>query len=261
MASEPHDDPVDTPRPFRPALVTLTDGLRDHVRELEDGFDDPDRVVTWVQEVTVRTLGNLDDVVYTDLARQFRGNQGVLLATLLVPSQRAPEFRDLEHDLVDRQREKFVAEMLMPAYQQAFRELRTDVTEYVDEADEGDAHDPSSQSYIAMRPALNELEGWQQRALTRLLDGFDERGDILDWGHDVTLATHGELEREWVTRAYRERSTADVLTGDDSAAASARRLFAMHHLLPRFRDGVRVLVGRAGESASAETETTEVEFA
>ena len=34
-----------------------------------------------------------------------------------------------------------------------------------------------------MRPELSELEGWQERALDSLLDGFDERGgDIRVWG-------------------------------------------------------------------------------
>lgn len=242
---------TDTPRPFRPALVTLTDGIRERVEELEAGFDHPDRVLEWTQEMTVRTLGNLDELVYRDLARQFRGDQDVFLACLLRPAMRAERYQRLEDHVVRNVREKFVAEFVMPAYQQAFRELRTDATEYVDDAGDGDAHDPHRQSFIAMRPALTELEEWQQRALGRLLDGFSERGDILDWGPDVVLATHGELDREWVTRTYRERSTARMLTSTESADAAARRLFAAHHLLPRFRDGVRVLVSRAGEMADA----------
>jgi len=249
------------PRPFRPALVTLTDGVRERVAALEAGFADSAAVLRWTQEMTIRTLGNLDDLVYADLARQFRGEQGVFLAALLVPAARADRYRDLDESVVERVRERFVAEYVLPAHHQAFRELRTDATEYIDEADGGDAHDPRRQSYIAMRPALTELEEWQQRALETLLDGFAERGDILDWAHDVVLATHGELAESFATRAYRERSTARILTGDDPASASARETFAAHHLLPAFRDGVRVLVGRSGELADEDRVDTEAEFA
>lgn len=246
MSEAEHED---RPRAYRPALVSLTEDVRGHARELERGLESERRAVEWVQESTILTLGNMDDLVYQDLARQFRGGQGVLLAAFVVPSQRDPEYHDLPAEAAADLRERFVGQFLLPAYQQAFRELRTDVNEYVDEAGEGDAHDPQRQTHVAMRPALTELGDWQERAVTRLLDGFGARGDILDWAPDVVLATHGQLDRDWVRRVHSERSTVATLCGDDEAAAAARRLFAVYHLLPRFRDGVRVLYGRAGELA------------
>lgn len=260
--SEHHPDAVgDRPEPFRPALVTLSDDVRDRVDELRSGLSSEDRVLSWVQELTIRTLGNLDAVVYRDLARQFRGPQGVLLASLVRPHARRGRMEGLGDDTAQAVRERFLAHYVFPAHQQAFRELRTDATEYVDAGDDGDAHEPHRQTFIAMRPALSELEQWQERSLSRLLDGFDERGDILDWSPDLVLATHGELSKDWVTRVYSEESAVAVLLGDSEEDARARRLMAAHHILPRFRDGVRVLAGRAGELADAEKEEMEVPMA
>ena len=250
-----------TPDPYRPALVTLSEDVRERVTELRDGLASEDRVLRWVQEMTIRTLGRLDMEVYTDLSRQFRGQQGVLLGALVVPEQRRGKNRDLDNETAETLRERFLAHYVLPAHRDAFRRLRADATEYIDAADDEDSHAPDRQRFIAMRPALNELEEWQERTLDDLLAGFDERGEILDWGQDVLLATHGELDKEWVTRVHEEDSTVGVLTGDTVADKRARRLFAAYHVLPQFRAGVRVLSGRAGEVADESTDSQEVNFA
>lgn len=237
-----------TPQTYRPALVTLTEGVRNLSRELQAGLEDEDRVLTWLQEVTIRTLGRLDADVYTDMTRQFRGQQGLLLGGLVRPSARRGSMVDLGEETAQELRERFLAHYIHPAHRDAFRQLRTDASEYVDDAGAGDEHEPTSQVSVAMRPELNELEEWQQRALEALLEGFDSRSAVLDWGHDVLLATHGELDKDWVTRVYRERSTIDVLTGTSRMDEQARRLFAANYLLPAFRRGVSVLAGRAKES-------------
>lgn len=237
-----------TPMTYRPALVTLTEGVRDLSMELQSGLEDEDRVLTWLQEVTIRTLGQMDTIVYEDVTRQFRGPQGVLLGALLTPKNRRGAMTGLDEDVARDVRERFLAHHVHPAHRNAFRELRTDAGEYVDDAGDGDAHEPTRQVSIAMRPELNELEEWQQRALSSLLGGFGSRSAVLDWGHDVLLATHGELDEDWVTRIYRERSTIEVLCGDSAEDERARRLFAATYLLPAFRSGVRVLSNRAKES-------------
>ncbi|WP_415381461.1 hypothetical protein [Halosimplex sp. TS25] len=239
---------VDEPDPYRPALVTLTEGVRERVDELRTGLDSERRALEWLQEITIRTLGRLDLRVYEDMSRQYRGHQGVLLASLLRSGARRGEMARLDDTVAERVREHFVANYVVPAHRDAFRRLRSDATEYADDADDGDSHDPKRQRFIAMRPALNELEEWQERALDALLEGFDERGELLDWGHDLLLATHGELDQEWITRVYREDSAVAVLTGDSVADQRARRLFAAYHVLPRYRAGVRVLSGRAKET-------------
>ncbi|WP_254271090.1 hypothetical protein [Haloarcula marina] len=246
------------PKPYRPALVTLTEDVRELTTELQHGLRSEKRVLTWLQEMTIRTLGRLDTRVYSDMTRQFRGSQGVLLAALVVPSKRRGEMTDLDERRAEQLREWFLAHYIHPAHRNSFRRLRGDATEYIDAADDEDAHEATRQRLVAMRPAISELEEWQQRALGSLLDGFEERAEILDWGHDVLLATHGELGKEWVTRVYREQSTVEILTGESEKDAQARRLFAAHYLLPTFRRGVRVLSGRAKESPDVgQTDDTE----
>jgi hypothetical protein len=251
----------DKPEPYRPALVTLSEGVRERVDELKRGLASEDRALEWMQEMTIRTLGQIDETVYADLARQFRGEQGVLLAAMVRPEQRRGDMADLEEAAAERLREKLVAHYILPAHRDAFRDLRSDATEYADAAGDGDAHNPTRQRFIAMRPQLNELETWQERVLGQLLEGFDERGDLLEWGHEVLLATHGELDQEWVTRVYNEDPTADIMLGETAADARARRLFAAHHVLPHFRAGVRVLSGRAGEVPDEGKEQTEASYA
>lgn len=246
---------TEPPRSYRPALVTLTEDMRALTSELLDGIRSEDRVLTWLQEMTVGTLGRLEWVVYQDLTRQFRGSQGVLLAALVQPSARRGEMNDLDDDTAKTLRERFLSEYVHPAHRDAFRELRTDATEYIDAGDDDDEHNPDRQRFIAMRPGLTELQQWQDRALSQLLDGFGERAEVLDWGHDILLATHGELDKDWVSRIVRERSTLDVMLGDTDTDERARRLFAAYHVLPQFREGVRTLTGRAGEMAQNGQET------
>ncbi|NLV10668.1 hypothetical protein GOC74_12105 [Halomicrobium mukohataei] len=236
------------PHAFRPALVTLSNNVRERFDELlTGGLRDEDRVLTWLQEMTMRTLGRVDARVYWDFARQFRGTQGLLVAAMVRPCARQGKMRSLDEDVAEKLRERLLANYFQPAHVDAFRRLRHEATEYVSEAEDESEHDPTRQSYLAMRPAMSELDEWQERALASLLDGFESRSAILDWGDDLLLATHGELGREWTKRAYEEEPTVEVLTGAQPEHERARRLFAAHHVLPKFRAGVRALSGDAGE--------------
>ncbi|WP_231183493.1 hypothetical protein [Haladaptatus sp. DYF46] len=266
------DDIVEEPESYRPALIKLTNDIEALQRELELGFDSRRRVLEWLQRLAIRTLGELPQRVFWELARQFvldvrdDQRQGVLLAALLTPAVRE---RSLPEDTVTELRGRFIATQLRPAYHRAFRELRKDATEYIDDADvDEDAHAPARQRHPAMRPGLAELEQWQQTALAQLLAGFDDTQDILSWGRYVELATWGEVDEieppEWiraarsrtsgtdrdlVERCVTERFTRALLLSDDGE--SARELFAAVHLLPAMNRGVRVLAGRAGEVADA----------
>jgi len=250
----------DQPDPYRPALVTLSEDVRERIDELRGGLRSEGRALEWLQEITIRTLGALDTRAYADMARQYRGDQGVLLAAMLDSSQRRGRMRALNDTVAERVREHLVAHYVAPAHRDAFRRLRRDADFYAGGSG-GETHDATRQRFPAMRPDLEEIEQWQQRALGSLLEGFDARGEVLDWGHDLLLATHGELGEEWVTRAYSEDSTASVLLGDSVADARGRRLFAAHHLLPHFRAGVRALAGRASEIPDEGTEPTEAKLA
>ncbi|MBX0323871.1 hypothetical protein EGH21_12605 [Halomicroarcula sp. F13] len=232
---------------YTPALVTLKTNVRDRADELRAGLRSEDRVLEWLQEMTVRTLGRLDRRMYADMARQFRGQQGLLLGAMLRPSARRGPMRDLDEAVAKDVRERILVTHVQPAHRNAFRKLRNDVTEYVESADEGDTHDPRQQKHIGMRPGLTELDQLQQSVLAELLEGLDDKPAVIGWSSDVLDATHGELGAEWGKRVYQEGATVDVLTGDRPEHERSRRLFAATHLLPKFRAGVRVRIGRAGE--------------
>lgn len=247
---------------YRPSLRKLTIDIRSMREEVEAGFPSRSDVLKWEQRLTVRTLGEIPMQFYEGLARQFRidrqperdgrRRQGALLAALLTESARR---RELNEETARELRERLVATYLTPAFHRAFRQLRKSAGEYIEKSDSA-GHDPSSQSFIAMRPSLDEIDADQNRALTAVLDGLGDRSEILSWLEDVELATHGESDPGFGERCYKEPSTAQLLTsGEDKRAA--RELFAGFHLLPAFNRGVRDLVGRTGELPEVEHTTAE----
>jgi hypothetical protein len=249
----------------RPALQRLTLDLNEMREDLLSGFRSRADVLGWCQRLTIRSLGELEDQFYHELARQFRGvpksgKERVMLSALLVPVARE---RDFDENTVAEFRQRLASESIGRAYHRAFRQLRPDAGEYVDSEDdrtEQSEHDPHRQRYVAMRPALTELEGHQQRVLDELLDGLEDHESILDWTEKVELATHGEIPPEFAERCYRENSTASLLTGG-AGRKPARELFAAHHLIPAFNAGVRDMRSRAGEKPASEREEKEVPMA
>lgn len=219
--------------------------------------------------------------------------QGVLLACLLQPPARdrdlgdlirqrkarehhvdpddveipVDELRDAVERLITEQRELVIATYFRPGFDRAYRQLREDAVEYVDEADEGDGHVASDQNYLLMRPGLDELDDRQSRALSMALDGLDEPATIIGrWGDLVEEATEGEInqtmrhrdhELDFVERCYKEPSTRELLTSDHNATRRARELFAAYHLLPAFNRGVRYRLHKSGELPDADRTESE----
>lgn len=256
--SEEVTDPLDS---YRPALIKLSNDLESLERELMAGFEGRDEVLSWMQRLSVRTLGEIPQRWFSEMARQFRGvpesgKERVLMSALLVPVQRE---RDLDEEQVAELRRRLIALTIRPAGHRAFRALRKDATEYID-ASADSQHTPARQRFVAMRPALDELEDHQERALEAVIDGFDEPEHILEWGHDVDLATHGEIPASFVTRCYWESSTRELLVSDGDDNKAARELLAAHHLAPYFNRGVRDLAGRAGEKPDAEQKDRTIEY-
>jgi len=252
MSAPETDTADDATESFRPALERLTLDVADMRTALFDGFDDRTAVLRWERRLVVRTLGELPDRVIGGVARQYRIDtdsaeaEPTLLAALLEPDARR---RDLADDAARALRERFWGTFVVDAYHRAFRKLRKDTGEYFDREETGPAgHDPRVQAYVAMRPALDELEAYQQQALDECLAGFADGEAILEWAETVEQATHGELPDRFVARCYDERSTRRLLTGDLEGASTGRELFAARFLLPAFNEGVRDLAGRTGET-------------
>ncbi|QHS17192.1 hypothetical protein GWK26_08580 [haloarchaeon 3A1-DGR] len=247
---------------FRPSLVKLTHDLRALEHELFDGFGSRREVLEWTQRLSVHTLGELPQEWFHAMATQFEGTpasgkERLLMAAMLTPKKRR---RDVDDEAAAEFRRQLSAQTIRPAAHRAFRELRADATEYIDDSSDGQ-HAASRQRYVAMRPAIDELADTQMRTMRRLLAGFDDRESILDWGHDLELATHGEIPEEFVTRCYQEDPTWQTLVGRDSADARARELFAAKYVVPFYNRGIRDLAGRAGEHPDADREETEVKLA
>lgn len=240
---------------YRPALVKLVEDVRDSERQLLAGFDSRRAILLWTQELAVRTLGEMPQDWFYQIARQFRGvpssaQERTLVSALLRPQSRT---RELDEAKAREFRRQLSAKTIRPAAHRAFRELRADAGEYVDDGSD-DQHAPGKQQYVAMRPSIHELHENQRTTLEELLDGFEDRESILGWGHDLELATHGEMDEEFVTRCYGERSTRKLLTSTESRDRRGRELFAAHYLIPVFNRGVRDLAGRAKEQADEEHE-------
>jgi len=241
---------------YRPALVTLHNDITDLKDEYRSGIRSERRLLTWFQEVTVRTLGEIDAKVYQDLPRELMGDQ----AGMFVVASVRP------HDGIDdtkarRGREIWLAEYVTDAYQQAFRTLRTDATEYADEGHDEDIHAPDKQSAVAMRPSLREWDQRQRTALVDLLNGFNGRDEISRWLDDVIMASYGEASGSWMRELVQDEVAVEVLCGDSDKHERGRRILAADKLLPNFRSGIRTLANNAAEVADAETESKEAQYA
>ncbi|MFC6757880.1 MULTISPECIES: hypothetical protein [Haloarcula] len=241
---------------YRPALVTLHNDIRDLKDEYRGGLRSQRRLLTWLQEITVRTIGEIDAQVYEDLPRELMGEK---LGMFVVASVRPHE--GIDDERARRGRELWLTEHVTSAYQHAFRTLRTSATEYVDSAEDEDAHAPDKQSAVAMRPSLREWDQRQATALTDLLDGFDEREEISRWLDDVIMASYGEASGAWMRELVRDEVAVEILCGQAAKHERARRILAADKLLPNFRRGIRKLANNAAEVADAETESKEAQFA
>lgn len=243
----------------RPALEKLVADLKALERDLLAGFETRREVLVWLQKLCVRTLGQVPDDWYRRMSEAFVGGDGarerVLLSILLTERRRV---RDLDDDRVQRARSRVSSMTVRPSLHRAVRQLRSDAGEYVDD-DRGSTsrHDPNKQRYVAMRPALNELEDRQRGVLFRFLEGFESEQAVVEWTGDVEVATHGEIDGNWTTRVVSERSTLRMLLSDEPEDERARETVAAHFLLPAFNAGARDLFGRSIETPDAERETTE----
>jgi hypothetical protein len=253
------------PESRRPALVRLCLDVEELVEELMSGFGSRSEVLRWARRMVPRTLGEIETSFYESFAGEFRaaGTRGagriedvdeerVLLSALLDGSSRS---RDVPPDAVVDLRRDVATEVIDPAFRRAFRQLRKSATEYIDSEDSSETDtDPDKQRYIAMRPALDELDEYQRRAVDAVLDGLEDVDQLRRWTTLVELASHGEVRDDVLRRSVREESTRSLLTESDATDAQgrARELYVAFYLLPAFNRGVRDLRDRAKEEPDAD---------
>lgn len=244
----PESADEDHPRTYQPALPTLTRNVRNTRERLLAGFESRRELIRWEQDLCVRTLGQVPQRFYEDIARAFRSDADrALLAVLL---QDGVDGIEMPRDVARSERRRMAAYWVTPAFNSAFRNLRPNAKQYIEDAVDNE-HDPTEQPHTAMRPALDELADWQDRALEAGLDGFDTVEAVLRWGDEVHLATHGEIPQDFITRCYIEQSTRKVLLGTAPGAARERELLCAHFLVPHMNAGIREMTKRAGELATS----------
>lgn len=248
----------DIPPSARPATVAVADDLLRLRDDLLDGFAGRRAVVEWHREVVLATVGRPPTAYFEALARAMwpreDGSERTRLACLLAGDARRAAIDDATAAWY---RERLAASLLLPAFHRAVQWLRKSAGEYVGGDGDDDAADPTRQEHAAMRPALSELGEWQERALTRLLAGFEDQRAVLDWSAPLEVATQGHLAADFAARCYRERSTARALTGDERRHALARHAVACRHVLPAFAAAARDLADRAGEEPAVDVTPTE----
>lgn len=256
----------------RPSLVRLSLDVEEDVIHgpggLLEGFASVRALVEWAQRTLVRTLGELPQRFITRVGRWIASpGEPVALAVLLQPDGRehslADEFgapgRDVEAAV--REERRLVRQTYIePAFDRAYERLREAATDYTDLDVDGE-HNPHEQRYIAMRPGLDELDGWQADTLAHFMDGLD-RERISDWGHLLEAATHGEpvvlpsgedvAVSRFADRILREGETERVVTGGEQYEPE-RIAIAARLLLPAFNRGVRRRFGFSGEAAAADS--------
>jgi len=245
-------DYPDLDRHTRPALAKLADDQHTVLLEFVEGFGDRRELLEWSQRAIVATLGELEEEWATDLAMS-RSDLSVVIT-----SDRRNAWVDDEPptpSAAATYRRALAAEDLVPAFRAAYRKMRWNAVEYVNDDDDDLQPDPSIQKHPAMRPALSEMSERQEWALERVLDGFDDQDQLMSWVLRAVEASHGELDGDLAADLYSETHTRRILVldGDDHQHGPFfRESFAAVTLLPAFCRAARQLSERAGELVEQE---------
>jgi hypothetical protein len=243
----------DGPESYRPALEALSREQREALEEFKlEGVETREELLEWLLRLEYRTLGRLPDFWYYRLATR----PGALAVVLTGDERASYGERDSTNVTLEEAasyRRRLVARFLRPACRDAFRELRTSATEYLDDQ----RPDPERMAATAMRPALNESYQLQVGALESLLEGFDDMDGLEDWLHELDRATFGEIKAVEPDLDYKlldNRTARRIMLRSEDRYVNARERLAGRYFLPATNISVRTLAARAGESDVTETD-------
>lgn len=235
--------------PTRPASAKLGHDQADLLVDILVGFDSRREILEWQQDLIIQTVGQLEDSWYVRIA----SDAPTVSALLGEPWGACEEMRP---EVATEIRRGMVAHDLLPAFHAAHEVVRWAAVERVDHlADdpEGDVDpdpiDPEAQEHALMRPAFGELDGQQEAALERLLEGFEGPEDLLAWGLQVVGASYAKVERQTVTQPYFEEPIRQRLIGTEPTAEDrfVRESWAAEYLLPAFNRAADALAERTTE--------------
>lgn len=241
----------EVPDSRRPSLIRLSLDVESLIAELMDGFESRRAILDWMRRLITRSLGEVSTEFFGQMGDEFRSADpnSTVVAAMLTSSARD---RNLDPDAGRRLRRRIASEVVDPGYRRAFRALASGANEYIDDGDRMDPgeRDPAKQRYIAMRPAISEIDDHQKRCVDAILDGrLDDPDDIRRWGSIAEIASHGSIRSDLVRRSIVEGSMRRILTASDPVPSirRARELYVARFLLPAFNAGVRDLRNRANE--------------
>lgn len=260
---------VERVRSTLPSLPRLTLDVQEDVitNGLTSGFGSKRSVVEWEQKTIVRTLGELPEAFVRELGEWIvSSREPIGLAVLLDENARESDLAErldttaeTVQDVVGRERTLLRQTIIDPAFERAYNRLRADATEHTD-TNTSDRQDPTRQAYLSMRPGLNELDAWQEHALTYFLDGLDEE-QLGEWGYVLKAATDGNPlvfpsgnsvpPTKFAYRVTREPAALAAVTGG-AETISERVGMAGRLFMPAFRQAVRSRFYHAGETPSWE---------
>jgi hypothetical protein len=231
----------------RPALAKLSSDQVDVVADLLDGFETRSEVIRWMGDVTVRSIGSLEDKWFADLATD-SGAMSALLGRpwgTLDPEAFSPS-------TAREVRRGIAAKDLIPAIQRSHHEFRWAASEYYDDPDREEPPDPGKQKHPGMRPALSALDDRLDWALDRLLAGFADPEAFLVWGQTVISGTYAELDADVVEGAYFELPVRHRMLTAEPKARFFRESWAAEFLLPGFNRAASRAAARATEVVEGE---------
>lgn len=231
---------------FPKIALDVLDQNQDTIRnELLSGFADRRAIVDWWQRAAVMTFGHLAEEWPPDSLLQDRA-----LLTHLVRDDR----------ISARARERYHAQWVEPACNDAYNHLKTEAVERLPEDEDSAVAgiDPEQIEDPAMRPAFAALNERQQECLETLWGGFESREAVSEWLHGLNSATYGEIDRTFSRQLTQDRVAVKyLLTTREQEAAIYRVRLAIGELLPAFATAAKRL--QAGESAREGGEASEWE--
>lgn len=240
-------DSADTEDVPRRALAKLSADQRDAFQRLLDGFESRSGVLRWMSEVTVHTLGALEDDWFAAVVSS-PGSMSALLGEPWGPLRDADE--PFSAATADEIRRSMAVMDLLPAIRRSHHEFRWSAKDYLGTDEDGDIPDARTQLHPAMRPELGTLQSRMSGLLDELLRGFRDEDAFVEWGQEVVQASYAEVDAGVIEAAYFELPVRRLLLSDDPRGLFFRESWAAEFFLAGFNASVRQVSGRAAEVPS-----------
>ncbi|MDG5775965.1 hypothetical protein VB773_14250 [Haloarculaceae archaeon H-GB2-1] len=230
-----------------PALDDLQRKQDSLFRRLELGFESRRDVLLWCHDASLRTLGQVPDSWFAELF----GTRYRVAALLADSEQRAEVSESVESDgRAGVERGVLADDTLVEACRQGMSLLAEQAAEYTNSEE---PVDPTAQSFLAMRPAVEDLADRQRLVLERALGvadpSIDSRADVREWVRDVVRATDGN-DQGFGQKVLWSPFWLDALRGDPSSASF--HLLLADDLLRPMNAALRQKASAATEQASKE---------